>query len=109
MHPASTDTTSDLEHEERLMTVAMQIDNPNGTQDLYERLRSEMGLTGPAGGQVHLAGPGPAGGWRVIEVWDSVEEASAFLRDRFAPALAAAGFTGERPEPQFWPIHNVMT
>ncbi len=91
------------------MTVAMLIDNPNGSQELYEKLRSEIGLTQPAGGKAHIAGPGPDGGWRVIEVWDSIEEASAFLRDRFAPALRAAGVTGEPPQPQFWPVHNLMT
>ena len=90
------------------MTVAMLLDNPNGSQELYEKLRSEIGLTKPAGGTVHLAGPGPDGGWRVLEVWDSVDEASAFLRDRFAPALRAAGYTGEPPQPQFWPVHNLM-
>ena len=68
----------------------MQIDNPNGTQELYESVRSEIGLTQPAGGKAHLAGPLPGGGWRVIEVWDSIEEASAFLRDHLAPALRAA-------------------
>ena len=47
------------------MTVAMQIDNPNGSQELYEKIRSEIGLTRPAGGQAHIAGPLPDGGWRV--------------------------------------------
>lgn len=91
------------------MTVAMLIDNPHGTQELYERIRAEIGLTGPAGGRAHLAGPGPNGGWRVVEVWDSIEEASAFLKDRFVPALRAAGVTGEPPQPEFWPVHNLMT
>jgi hypothetical protein len=91
------------------MTVAMLIDNPNGSQELYEMLRSELGFDRPLGGKAHVAGPLPDGGWRVIEVWDSVEEASAFLRDRFVPALRAAGFTGEPPQPEFWPVHSVLT
>jgi hypothetical protein len=91
------------------MAIAMLIDNPSGSQELYEQLRTEIGLDRPAGGTVHLAGPSPTGGWRVIEVWDSVEEASRFLTEQFAPALKAVGFTGRPPEPQFWPVHNYMT
>ena len=29
------------------MAVAMLIDNPNGSQKIYERLRARMGLDGP--------------------------------------------------------------
>lgn len=56
------------------------------------------------GGVLHLAGPAPAGGWRVIEVWNSPEEAKRFLTDDFAPALRAAVFEGTPPVPQFWPV-----
>ena len=91
------------------MAVAMLIDNPDGSQETYEKLLTEMGLDGPAGGKVHVAGPSPAGGWRVIEVWESVEEASRFLKEQFGPALKAIGFTGQPPKPQFWPVHNYMT
>lgn len=91
------------------MTVAMMINNPTGSQDLYERVLAELGTETPLGGHLHLAGPTPDGGWRVIEVWDSVEDASTFLRERFAPALRAAGVTTEPPQPQFWPIHRVST
>ncbi len=91
------------------MAVAMMVENPAGSQEVYERIRAHLGLEKPAGGIFHVAGPSPNGGWRVIEVWDSIEEASAFLRDRFAPALRAAGVTGEPPQPQFWPVHNLMT
>jgi hypothetical protein len=91
------------------MPVAMLIDNPDGSQDLYEGLRVELQLDAPAGGAAHVAGPGPTGGWRVIEVWESVEEASRFLTDRFLPALEALGFTGRPPQPQFWPVHTCLT
>lgn len=91
------------------MAVAMLIDNPDGSQELYEKLLTEMGLERPAGGTVHVAGPSPNGGWRVIEVWDSAEEASRFLKEQFGPALKALGFSGRAPEPQFWPVHNYMT
>jgi hypothetical protein len=91
------------------MPVAMLIDSPDGSQNLYEGLRAELRLDAPAGGAVHVAGPGPAGGWRVIEVWESVEEASRFLKERFLPALEALGFTGRPPQPEFWPVHTFLT
>lgn len=91
------------------MAVAMLIDNPDGSQEFYEALRAELRVDGPLGGTAHIAGPGPNGGWRVIEIWDSTEAASQFLRERFAPALAELGFEGRPPEPQFWPVHECLT
>jgi hypothetical protein len=44
----------------------------------------------------------------VIEVWQSEEDARRFLRERFAPALAAAEASGPPPQPQFWPVHRSM-
>jgi hypothetical protein len=91
------------------MTVAMLIDSPDGSQQLYEKLRAALQLDRPAGGMVHVAGPSPRGGWRVIELWESVEEASRFLQDRFLPVLEAAGFAGRPLQPEFWPVHHHMT
>ncbi|MGH2762211.1 MAG: hypothetical protein ACRDL4_19810 [Thermoleophilaceae bacterium] len=91
------------------MAVAMMMDNPNGSQEVYERLRELIGLDGPAGGICHLAGPSPNGGWRVIEVWESEEDAKRFLEERFKPAVEAVGAPGPPPRPQFWPVHNHMT
>jgi hypothetical protein len=91
------------------MTVAMMMDNPAGSQELYEALRAELQFDGPLGGAVHIAGPSPNGGWRVIEIFESSEAASRFLKERFAPALAALGFTGDPPQPQFWPVHTCLT
>src|SRR5919106_3208794 len=55
------------------MAVAMMVDNPHGSQELYEAIRAHLGLEKPAGGIFHVAGPSPNGGWRVIEVWESEE------------------------------------
>ena len=90
------------------MPVAMLIDNPEGSEELYDALSAKLQLDGPLGGTVHIAGPSPSGGWRVIEIWDSAEAASRFLEDRFAPALAELGATGRPPEPQFWPVHECL-
>jgi hypothetical protein len=53
-------------------------------------------------------GPEPERGWRVIEVWESEEDARRFLEERLKPAFDAVGFTG-RAEPELWPVHNYMT
>jgi hypothetical protein len=90
------------------MPIAMLLDNPGGSRELYEKLRRQLGLDAPVGGILHVAGPSPHGGWRVIEVWESEEDARRFFEERFGPALEAVGFTGGRPEPQFWPVHNCM-
>ncbi len=91
------------------MAIAMLLDNPNGSQEIYDRVRELLGLERPAGGIFHVAGPGPNGGWRVIEVWESEDDANRFFQERLRPAFEAVGVSGPPPTPQFWPAHNYMT
>ena len=86
------------------MSIALLIDNPAGSRELYERVLDHIDHDLPMGGILHLAGPAPEGGWRVIEIWDSPDEAKRFLTERLAPALRAAGFEGPPLSPQFWPV-----
>ena len=87
------------------MTVAMLIDNPQGSEELYERVRDLLGDGGPPSGALHLAGPGPDGGWRVIELWESEAAARRFFEERLLPAVEAVGTSG-LPAPQYWPVHR---
>jgi hypothetical protein len=96
------------EQKEANVAVAMMVDNPEGSQEVYEQIRAHLGLDKPAGGIFHVAGPSPTGGWRVIEVWESEEEANRFFQERFVPALRALGLSGPSPPRQFWPVHNAM-
>jgi hypothetical protein len=89
------------------MSVAMMIDNPGGSPEIYERIRQQLSLEKPAGGIFHAAGPSPNGGWRVIEVWESEEQAKRFVDERLLPAFEAAG-ASPPPPPQLWPIHSYM-
>ena len=89
------------------MAVAMMVDNPAGSQEIYEGVRERLGLEKPAGGIFHAAGPSPNGGWLVIEVWESEEEAKRFVAERLLPALEAVG-AQPAPPPQLWPVHNSM-
>jgi hypothetical protein len=90
------------------MAVAMLIDNPNGSREIYEQLRERIGLDKPAGGIFHVAGPSPNGGWRVIEIWDSEEDAKRFLAERLGPATQAVG-AAPPPPAELWPVHTYMT
>ncbi|HWL34497.1 MAG TPA: hypothetical protein VNP89_12925 [Gaiellaceae bacterium] len=89
------------------MAVAMLIDNPDGSQEIYEQLRERIGLDKPAGGIFHVAGPSPNGGWRVIEIWETEDAAKRFLAERLGPAAEAVG-TAPPPPPELWPVHNYM-
>jgi hypothetical protein len=89
------------------MAIAMMVENPKGSQDDYDRVRERLGLEKPAGGIFHVAGPSPDGGWRVIEVWESEEDAKRFVKERLLPAFQAVG-AAPPPRAQFWLVHNHM-
>ena len=89
------------------MAIAMMVDNPEGSQEIYDSVREHLGLERPAGGIFHVAGPSPNGGWRVIEVWESEEDAKRFVKERLLPAFEAVG-AAPPPRPQFWLVHNYM-
>jgi hypothetical protein len=90
------------------MTVAVVVDNPEGSQEIYEKVRAQLGLDGPAGGIFHLAGPTPNGGWRVLEVWESEEDAKRFREERLMPAFDAAGVPRPQVPPQIWHVHDFL-
>src|SRR5439155_25544602 len=98
----------DIPREEKNMPVAKLVDNPEGTAEAYEAVRARIGLEQPVGSILHVAGPGPNWGFRLIELWDSREEAERFIRECLRPAFEAAGVPGPFSPPQFWTVHNVM-
>lgn len=89
------------------MTVAMMVDNPEGSREIYESVRERLGLERPAGGIFHVAGPSPNGGWRVIEVWESEEDAKRWAQERLLPAFQAVSAPAP-PPPQLWQVHSYM-
>jgi hypothetical protein len=90
------------------MTIALIVDNPEGSQEVYDKVRGQLGLAAPAGGIFHLAGPSPTGGWRVLEVWESEDDARRFREERLLPAFDAAGVPRPSSPPEIWQIHNYM-
>ncbi len=89
------------------MAVAMMVENPEASEEIYERVRALIGAQRPESCILHVAGPSPKGGFRVIELWDSEEEASRFFVERCLPAFEAVGVPVP-PPPEFWPVHNRM-
>jgi len=65
------------------MAIAMMVDNPEGSQEDYD------------------------GGSRVIEVWESEEDAKRFVKERLMRAFEAVG-AAPPPPPQFWLVHNFI-
>lgn len=90
------------------MAVGVVVNVPGMTEAQYRAVRNALGEALQPGNLVHMAGP-IEGGWRVVEVWESVEEVGRFLKERFLPALETLGFTGRPPQPQFWPVHTCLT
>jgi hypothetical protein len=52
--------------------------------------------------------PSPDGGWRVLELWESEEDARRFRDERLMPAFDAAGVPRPPGRPQIWQLHNYM-
>ena len=82
------------------MAIAVVVDNPDGSQEIYEKVRAQIGLEGPAGGIFH--------GWRVIEVFESDEDARRFREERLMPAFDAVGAPRPTGPPEIWQLHNYM-
>jgi hypothetical protein len=83
------------------MTYAFFYDVP-GTEDLYQRVKAEIGDEPPKGLVLHLVARHD-GGLRHFNVWESREDWERYRAERAGPAigrvLAAAGITERPPEP----------
>jgi hypothetical protein len=90
------------------VAIAVVVDNPEGSQEIYEKVRAQLGLEEPGGGIFHAAGPSPNGGWRVMEVFESEEDARRFRQERLMPAFDAAGVPRPPGAPEFWQLHTYM-
>jgi hypothetical protein len=91
------------------MAFVRMFNNPEGTQEQYDAMSQQLSITPenlPDGGVLHVAGPSPSGGWRVVEVWESEEAARKFDEETLLPLFQSAGV--ERPEPETWSVHNLV-
>ena len=84
-------------------------DLPGVTQRQYELLLEALWLEDelPDGVLMHLAGPHPAGGWLVVNVWESEAAFERFARQRLIPAAKAVGIPPVKP--RLFPVHDLVT
>ena len=70
------------------MAIVRMFDNPNVTQEQYDESSRRVGTDDsnmPPGAILHVAGAGPDG-WRVVEIWESEEDAKRFDAEKVEPA-----------------------
>ena len=89
------------------MAVALVMDFPGGTRDDYESVIAKMELGGrmAPGGLFHAAGP-TDDGWRVVDVWESMEQFQRFAEQRIMPLTAAQGMAP--PNVRHVEVRNTM-
>jgi hypothetical protein len=84
-----------------LMTSEVSGQTLAGYSDLFDVVSAE--LRSAQGFLMHVSHP-VDGGWRVIEIWNSREDAAAFFATAIAPHLPES----IRPKLSFAPLHDVV-
>lgn len=78
--------------------------------DEYDKVRANVGLEGspPPGARFHIAATGEDGKVRIVEVWDSRDEAERFTQERVRPAREQAGLGQREPTITYLEVHNIV-
>ena len=78
------------------------------TREQYDQMRERLGVgdTPPPGCSSHLGAIGEDGKVRIVEVWDSREQAEAW-GEKVAAARNEAGFGGGPPRIEYLEVHRV--
>ena len=87
------------------MALAFLLEFPGATQKQFDQVAEKIGSSSPPGLLYHVEGP-IAGGWRVVDVWESQEAVETFLQETLGRVLQEAGIA--TPKPQFWPAHRII-
>jgi hypothetical protein len=76
-------------------------------KDQYDQMLTKLGIEGtpPPGAVFHLAAAGDDGKIKIVELWDSREEAEAW-GEKVAAARQASGFA--EPSIEYLDVHNVI-
>lgn len=89
------------------MAIAIIFEGPGVTQQQYEQVKGEVMPDEqhlPRGLRYHIGGP-MENGWRVVEVWDSEEDARSFFESTLNSALTRANIS---TQPQMWQVHKIL-
>jgi hypothetical protein len=89
------------------VAIARIVTTHIGTAE-YDQMRESLGIsdTPPAGGLFHVAAIGDDGNLRIVEVWETREQAEAW-GDKVAAARQAADL-GEPPSIEYLEVHNII-
>lgn len=98
------------------MAEAVIHELPEGIgQEQYDAVNEKLDPQSnpPEGLMVHLAGQGPNGRWRIVEVWESRDQYERFAEERLNPAInevaQAGGAEVQSADHTWWPLHAVFT
>jgi hypothetical protein len=91
------------------MAAVARIIETGITPGEYDQMRERLGMadTPPPGGVLHVATIGEGGKIRIVEVWDSREQAEAWS-EKVAAAREEAGFGERPPSIEYVEVHNVV-
>ena len=93
------------------MPVAVEVTSDSAPADYYEGLK--MLGTGPAGSHpdtgclFHWMTETDDGGWRVVDVWETREQAEAFIQGKVGPVMQELG--ASEPQIRFVEVSNYLT
>ncbi len=75
----------------------------------YDQMREKLGIgdTPPAGGVFHVAAIGDDGNVRVVEVWDTREQAEAW-GEKVMATRTEGGFGSGEPSVEYLEVHNIV-
>ena len=91
------------------MAICMIVENPTQTEEQAQEVLAHVRSTGPVppdGARLMLAGPADPG-WRVISVWDSVDDRDRFFAERLGPAYASAGLSLDGMTRTVFDVHTL--
>jgi heme-degrading monooxygenase HmoA len=89
------------------MAVMMIGEVPNLTEEIYCGMIAQMTplMKASKGFISHVGGANPAGGWRVVEVWESEEDGKNWFDTNVKPNLPPDIV----PDRRYYPLHTVIT
>jgi hypothetical protein len=91
------------------MAVGIRISLPGVGVEEFDRIDAAVNARDNHPDGLIFSASGPvAGGWRVLDFWESRAQFDTFAAERVGPAVAAAGSTA-RPEIEEFPIHEYVS
>jgi len=89
------------------MPVLMIAEVAKLTEEVYGGMVGQMMplMRTSKGFIAHAGGPNPAGGWRVVEIWESEEDGEDWFGNNVKPNLPP----GIEPNRTYHPLHTAFT